>query len=909
MKKISNHSMIMIILGLFLLLFMAISFGITYQTKNTAQAENEKTEKIELFEKSELQQYVQLAKNIVRQEEPLILELYNNKKGYNYNLDGITVLNENRSEETVQIEMITNEKEGEIEIILNNEDGTTTRSSVFTYVEHDMIFTSAFSIEEARFNAVQYKYEIGEISPKDYQNENAIFSRRGIKDTVSIQSAKNTSVDKTTYVTGQLQWTTKDGDIKPLSYMRVDLFDYDPLGSDELLGITYTDLYGNFSFAFQNDDSIAELNGYDVYIRMYPDGRTFEIGKNWDTTHYYYFCDSPKVDNVSNGSTTTFDRIILFDPNNNHNNAFYIAQGLVVGEKYVRDMMGHYPSDVVKIWFPLLPPEINRFITWVNNTFNASISTIDEPQTAFCYGTNMGISSHYMYNWDTILHEYGHFIEHQMDTYDIDILQHLIYNPSHSFNEDDVDAHTLLWNLTDITCKEYGLKLAWTEAWASAFSLISQDYYNKKVLNISTIQGVADTFYNTYNCETVNGVLVNGEANEWAITAFLWDLYDSNSNDDDLIKMGASRWWEVTTISGTYMLSDLAHILDNEYGIYRKGIGELMELYGFGVKLEELTGVTNGQILSDTTTITIKWLPCGRPTAPNNQFTIGVYDNKGKELWMSDKITSSSYTISATELSAIRSLIGRNATTFNVAVLGYNTDTPGTGLYQSKVFSVNVKNPIEIISERYSEFIGSSLLGAWVNYYVRFNNSGMKIIQTFGTKDTKMEIYDANDTLIDRDSDSGYDKNALISLNATAKEVYRISIRFKSVLTSGSFKLAIIPAAAVSNYETINTLSPSIPSITVNAPANMSSIFTYKSQTTSSHRIFTAKSSSSSIFTNTVLYIVDPRSTEKGYLYDNDGGDGLYSSITHTFDEGIPYLIVASKLILSRDRTFLLCNE
>ncbi|MDD4315531.1 MAG: hypothetical protein PHC84_00015 [Clostridia bacterium] len=868
---------------------------------------------------------------IVNDDEPIYADFSFNADISSYYIEskGVKVFEESKSQGAIKVTLIPENTQGVVDVYVKNEVGGYTRSSIYTYKEAKKVFTSIYSEEDARFNAVQYNYDQGAISDKEYEEYRAVFSRRDIKETITVSedrvladasdantlSATGLSMaaaqDKTTYVDGNLYWQLASGSLRALSYIRVDLYDYDPIGADEYIGTTYTDVNGYYSFTFQNDTTILE-NGYDVYIRVYPDGRTFEIGKTWNTTAFYYFCDSSRTNNVSSGSTTNISWDIYYNSGNNHNCAFYISQGLVVAEKYMRDMLGYYPSEVVKVWFPLLSSEANSFVNWINSILPSSWNSIPT-QGAFCFNTYMGVTQNYFNDWDTVMHEYGHYVEHRVGTYGITLWEHLVYNPAHSFNADDVDAHEFLWGLINSTCKSYGLQLAWSEAWAYAFAFVAQDYYNKNILSLTTsptnVPNICDATVGVYNCETRSPYnMVCGEANEVAITCLLWDLYDSASDAADYISLGASTWWEATTASGTYTLSNFANVINDNYGYYRKEVGALFQYFGMAPGIFSVSGVTS--TLSSSTSISIDWpSPGGRPTAPNNRFKIAAYNNSGTQLWISGYVSGSPYTISSSALATIRSKLPNTSTTVGFNVLGYENTSPISGPYFSETQLFSVINPLEIsASTRYSEYTDSSLLGLWQTKYVMFATAGTKVIQTFGTKNTKMEVYNSSGSRIASNDNSGYSNNPLVTISVNAGERYSIKVRFNSFFAAGSFKVGIISAPSLTNYDNLPVISPSATSVTVSAPAGVSCLYTFKNTVTGSRTIYTASAGSAE---DTYLYVIDPRSTSliTSADYDDDSGTGAFSSITKTFTANIPYLVIASKYYLSNNSTFLLCNS
>ncbi len=208
-------------------------------------------------------------------------------------------------------------------------------------------------------------------------------------------------------------------------------------------------------------------------------------------------------------------------------------------------------------------------------------------------------------------------------------------------------------------------------------------------------------------------------------------------------------------------------------------------------------------------------------------------------------------------------------------------------------------------STRYMEKVFNLSAGGYKDFYVTFGTSGNKVLQTFGTKDTKLELYSASGALLASDDDDGYSSNALLSYNFTAGVQYKIRVKFYSTQQSGTTKLAIVPAPSVNSYEDIYDLNDYTMGLTWNFSQNNVRLLTYTYSTT---RDLTMHVDSE---VDTYLYIIDPRSTDvirsasidspdstKGYnnLYndDIDGANDRNSQITKTFEAGVPYLVMVS---------------
>ena len=243
--------------------------------------------------------------------------------------------------------------------------------------------------------------------------------------------------------------------------------------------------------------------------------------------------------------------------------------------------------------------------------------------------------------------------------------------------------------------------------------------------------------------------------------------------------------------------------------------------------------------------------------------------------------------------------------TIKLAVGGFR-DFPGltSGPFMSKLKTINITIPsITTInmasSERYKEEIATLQSGSYKDFIVSFAVGGNKILQTFGAKDSLLELYNMNGTQLDDDDDAGYSTNALLSYNFAANTQYRIRVKFYSATQFGDIKLAIMPAEAVTNYEGINIQTNATGCLTWYVNQNQVRLIRYN-YTTAKTATFQTSSA-----IDTYLYIIDPRSTEavvqassstttKPCLFDDDSGGNRNAKITKSMDANIPYLVIVS---------------
>ena len=201
---------------------------------------------------------------------------------------------------------------------------------------------------------------------------------------------------------------------------------------------------------------------------------------------------------------------------------------------------------------------------------------------------------------------------------------------------------------------------------------------------------------------------------------------------------------------------------------------------------------------------------------------------------------------------------------------------------------------------RYTERVISLEPYTFKDYYLKFSVVGNKVIQTFGTKDTRLYLYDSDMNLLEQDDDDGYSLNALISYNFAANTTYILRVKFYAGSNSGDIRLAVIPTYHHDNYESaygpykLTTVSWSLSNDRV-------ALFRYKFDSAGTVT-FTMSSSTN---TDTYLYVIDPASTSMmtkytgsnpgaSNLYDDDSGSGLQAMLTKSVQANKEYLVIIS---------------
>ena len=333
--------------------------------------------------------------------------------------------------------------------------------------------------------------------------------------------------DKTTHANGYITWKGTNGKTHPLRNALVKLFDRNAaIVGDECIGTCNTDNDGYYHIAFNNNTSIFDGGGSDLYIMVHATGGGNSV-KSILGGVYTLGSRDDFLPDVETGSWNSINMEITMD--SNAGKAFQIHQGLLCASEFVQTKLGI--SHSVEANFPTSQD---------TSYYDDVLEDIYYTASAF-------------ENWDTIMHEYGHFIQDIINT-------NKSPGGSHRFDENLIGKYQEEYNRT--LTKDQAIKLAWNEAWATTFAIIAQKENSGAVSNVS---GFGDTKYKSDNLEYLSGSTYMGEACEGAIAAVLWDLYDSNNEDVDDITLTVNEWWNITTSGKPTTFNDFYADFCDEY--------------------------------------------------------------------------------------------------------------------------------------------------------------------------------------------------------------------------------------------------------------------------------------------------------------------------------------------------------
>lgn len=542
--------------------------------------------------------------------------------------------------------------------LIKAEDSETTYEYSYTY--NNVTYYSNESEDDAWYKAMLDNFEKGLLTEEQIENEYANFSRRNINvvcDTYDNQS--DLTGEPKTYVNGYLTWTTSTNYVLPLKNIRVDLYNENLIGS-EYLATTYTNNNGYYQFEFINDESLFE-NGYDVFIRCYPDSYTFEIARDWLFSFLtYYYIETETKPDIETGTTTNLNIHVLYSEDNMRNCSFYLSQGFVTAQRFMMSM-GVKTDKFLHVIYPFSDGKI-----------------------AFSYDEYSGIAKKYFNDFDTIMHEYGHFVEGVLGNYGSTLMDIILNNPSHFVDTD---------HFFDKPNKKFAMQLTWSEAWATVFAEIAQQYYLNEYRG--KVSGYGDLKFDNISLENYYPTADSCEAQEMAVIASLWDIFDDSTDEPfDNLAFKYGKWWDITTRENTQTLSDFFSTVNTYFYEYRSQIGEIFGAHQISPSNFELV---NPNSVSETISPQFSWTVNGSINNPNNNFKLVLYDFSGNMVYETNLLSSELqytqtfiYTIPREAWVDVLSNFV-NIAEFNVVVQAFNSDMPKSGPYNSKQVSIRIE--------------------------------------------------------------------------------------------------------------------------------------------------------------------------------------------------------------------------
>ena len=596
--------------------------------------------------------------------------------GNGFNIISVELDEDIESRIVVELSCISNLDEYTFDIFVSLEDGQEVVASLFAIKNDYGVFISEVSLDNARERCYKYAIENDILTEEQAANLFMESYKGTAEESVTVEyTTTNMSTNVSTMSAGSetriycgyLQWLDDNNVSHPLRKVQVEI--YKNIGIIPiLLDTTNTNDDGYFEFSIPVET--------DTFLKIFAGDSNAMVKTGLLGAEYYYESDLSYGAPV--GVVSTYHSTFSMD--NDLGKAFQISQAVLTARDYAWAMMGEMPTDV-SVVYPY-DGEIEDTHD-PSNTNGCSYNNL--LKTIKITGRHPVDHSypHSYASWDVIMHEYGHHIQHEFE-----IIDHPGGKHDSSQNNADVRGN-----------KDEGIRLAWAESWPTVFSLMAQQYFQIHLLDIDTVANSSYTAYNevNYNIETTSIRL--GEACERSIMAVLWDLYDNVNDEYDTISLGHAEWWNATTKninnlkSKSKTFSDFINHFYEKYPEYIDDIAENLTYYGMAATMPRMT---NASSISETLPPNFSWdAQGGSSTCPNNSFVLIFYDEDGSEIFRTDDMPESEYTLTQNEWNLVINSAGDS---YTVAVASNQTHEPVTGSYISRKSITYYKSNIHMHS-------------------------------------------------------------------------------------------------------------------------------------------------------------------------------------------------------------------
>lgn len=381
----------------------------------------------------------------------------------------------------------------------------------------------------------------------------------------------------------------------------------------------YTDDNGDatvklFDYGFNGTTSVSFV--------LFAQTKTTSVRPYGDSSGVSYRVVFDAIQNVADGKTYT--RNYSYYINDRHKEAMQIATCLGWGEKYAEEMDGNTPNSVY-VQYP--HPE----------------------KTAYSSAGYMMIMESDYFDWDVILHEYGHHL-----TYWLGMCQGQ-GGLQHDFLDDYSNRYS----------KKKVLECAWKESWPTVYALaVTKRYYSylENVCNVNDNEYDDNPRYiphHAYSEDIEDAILAEdmGEACELSQEAVLFDLFDlyDSSESFDRISLGHQAFWDLMKSSkSAKTFSDFVKYIYQNECLNLDDFALLLENYGFAVKTRhvdqkfttnnrpKLSWWPSGNVLNDNLSENENGSVTGNTKCVTNSFDLIFYSADGTKLFTKTNVRSPS---------------------------------------------------------------------------------------------------------------------------------------------------------------------------------------------------------------------------------------------------------------------------
>ncbi|MBI9009344.1 MAG: hypothetical protein JEZ05_04865 [Tenericutes bacterium] len=661
-------------------------------------------------------------------------------------------------------------KFGEFEVKISAKDnqGSRFQTSLYVFSTEDLDFVSKTSFTQTKRQYFMYLFDKKMVNEEDYNSivygyEKHTDITEFMEETPRIKDFEQyiTKSSSIIYIYGYIRFEDVAHQIHPAKNIKVTLYDEDLFGIRQNLGAQYTSNTGLYWFSVENDTGFLE-NGYDIILEIKLGNESYQVQDFFQVYEIEY---GPFVD-VTNTYTYIGHTFEYYDSNNDIDD-FGVAANLYEAATIGFDYLDLVDSEDLE----------DYTLLGIEYPYGEDFSWYD-PLTADIYMGNDYIND---YMWDTLLHEFGHYVAHQNDITSF-------WPAVHSMEENQIYEFGVFG-------KTIGRQLVWSEGWAHYFCVMVQQVMNSILLNVPN---VGDTLEGGYDMETVKAPsYLMGEGNEYVMGLLLYDIADTNDDVADDIDWGHDVLFDyLESYVESMKVSDPDYVLFyfNEFydslnlDAYDDEFGPLMTYYKISAALTSPTSVSYNPP-------SFNWDAQGGITYNiNNDFTLYIMDSFGNLLLDPIPIgNNTTYVLDEAQWTTVLSS-GTSNIKWNVSAI--QTTGTDTGPYFAERITCNLPVPLTL-AVGLSRSGNILFAGSYIWYkFTASSNSSYTFVST-GTTDTYAEFFNtpvAGTSIIGRlyyNNDSGPGLNFSKTITLLSGQTIYLRVRGNDWTETGAYLVEV----------------------------------------------------------------------------------------------------------------------
>ena len=636
------------------------------------------------------------------------------------------------------------EKKYNASIIL---DGEVYETIIYVYSTNMKDYVSTISSSTPKKMHFNEQLELGLIDKSEYND--FVYGTDGIErvsvydyneQSLSLNSMLLSTNSTNIRIKGTIQYENTDGLALPAVGAKYVIYDQQ-VGYRRTLYSGYLSNTGSYDVTLSNKNGLLE-DGYDIIVKIFFGNEDTHVEDLWMTYNHEF----DKYQNIPNSTVLVQD--YTFEKDSERNDAMHIFQASRVGFKHLKDISGDSSFSSVQIEFPSL--DTGSFYDFFTNTIN--------------------IHSTDGHDWDTILHEFGHYVA---DIYGISD-----FWPA---------KHSLSDNLSDDHGKNIGTMLAWSEGWAHYFSISAQVEYN----HLINQDDAGTIYYHGYNIED-NTYWKYGESNEWVIARLLYDMTDVSATEafDSVSLTHSGLFDELTDARGSSLnIWNLSEFMEDLYNQTPNiDYGELLSYYNISATPTVPDFDTNTGSKSPK----FEWDQGGDGDYVNTSFTL-VITTLNHSTVISKNVGAMPYHyLTNAEWDLI---LDEDDSTYLWYVEAYQHTGLNTGPYKSKTITFSFPSAEKLSLTSTEDSYLSIMENEWFEYTP--TSSGYYNFYTTGTTDTFGELAyrivadNITTDIFTQNDNRGSGNNFFIRVYLIRTNTINIRVRSGGLNASGSYEINV----------------------------------------------------------------------------------------------------------------------